>query len=206
MYNINDGAILEVSVRSLYQTQRLLTVRHFKLIAPTPVDGPTFINAIDAPMQSNFANGWIGKLIDLYSDAVINEEVVYQWIAPNRFARIVKVPTAPNGGRAGAEAPPNVAAFFQETSDVAGRHGHGGVHAGGLLVQDLNGGFVDPAYRALTAGFIASLSHVYDDLGGHSVFPVIFNRAAPSLSVPITGANLKDTVRTMHRRTVGLGE
>jgi len=131
---------------------------------------------------------------------------VYQWLFPTRRARIVKVPAVPTGAIADAPLPPNVALTITKRSDVAGRHGVGSLHMPGTGIAGLNGGEWIPVYLDSFGSLLTALHQSVNIEFGQNLVPVIFNRTTPTDSVEITSANSNVTVRTMHRRTVGVGE
>jgi len=207
MYTVGNGAILEVSFRGRSLGQRTISLFHYRYETDAdPVDGIALINTANPLINAAGA----GKLLKEYMTPLVDgftmEEVVYQWLFPTRRARIVKVPAVPTGAIPDAPLPPNVALTITKRSDVAGRHGVGSLHMPGTGIAGLNGGEWIPAYLDSFGSLLTALHQSVNIEFGQNLVPVIFNRTTPTDSVEITSANSNVTVRTMHRRTVGVGE
>lgn len=206
-YVVASGAILEASIKGRYQGQRILSLFHYRYISTSPpADGLTTINDFNAKFNTVGAASVLGAYCQAAPEDYTCEEVVYQWLSPTRRARVPKTPALVAGSRASDPAPTNISIFIEKLSDMAGRHGHGGLHWGLLLATDYDG-------NTLSLGGIANLDTLRTRMAesvnldfGIDMVPLIFNRAAPTDSVEVTGTVVKEGVRTMHRRTVGVGE
>lgn len=205
-YTVAAGDILEVSIASRLNGQRLLSVFHYVLsTGGGPIDGIAAIDSFDGLWNLAVA----GEFMQSYADAMVRdvsiEQVVYQWIHTTRRARIVFSPANDTGEAAGTALPQNLSAALTKRSEVPGRLGNGTLHMPGLAVESVVSGELNLAGVAVYNDLIANLPQVYT-FDGNSLTPVIYHRAAPALSPVITTADVQQTVRTMHRRTVGVGE
>jgi hypothetical protein len=206
-YTVNDGAILEVSFRGQCLQQRTISLFHYRFVNTVgPLDGLALINAINPLLNANAA----GKLLKDYMDACqadfFMEQIVYQWISPTRRPRIVKLPAIANGTVVGTAAPPNIAVALTKKTDIAGRRGVGTLHMPALNLEGLNGGEINLLQIGLYGNLLNRLAETVVIDFGETLEPVLLHRADPAASPHITTANANLTVRTMHRRTVGLGE
>lgn len=131
-----------------------------------------------------------------------------QIIGPNRF-----VPVTVNRGTVGTHASgteaSNQAAVITLRTDKAGRNQVSNKHIGpipqGATVQ--NNGLVQAAYDALLTTLKTGLLSTLTDVNyGASWRPVINHHTKPIISSdPLTSGLNGTTLRTMRRRTVGLG-
>lgn len=206
-YTVGNGAILEVSIRGSYQTQRFISLFHYTYEVPSgTTDGVALINTIDPLFNSNIAGSVVKEYTDCLNQGAVLEEVVYQWVHPTRRARIIKTPAVLGGVVVGDKAPPNIAMALTKRGDVAGRHGVGTLHMPALSLNMISGGTFtlegQDLYGPLQTAVQAPLNIEF----GENMVAVIYDRAVPANSTPITNVVNNVTVRTMHRRTVGLGE
>jgi len=206
-YNVNNGDVLEVSFKGTYQGQRFLTILHYAVDTGfVATDGPTMINDFNAAFNLAGAGNGMQRYADCLNANANIEQVVYQFIALVRRARVVKVPAVGLGQVIGTDSPPNIAAALTKQSDTAGRHGYGTVHMPALVNESFAGGTLTIGGLAVYGGFLSELFRIYTLGGGRSLLPVIFRRADPANSVVVLRSIAQDPVRTMHRRTVGVGE
>lgn len=206
-YDVNSGDCLEVSISSRLFGQRLLSVFHYQLtIVGGPLDGPTVINTFDGIVNVVGGASLLQTYVDAISVDVTVEAIVYQWIYNNRRARVVKTPALTAGTVVGTTSPPNIAAAVTKRSEVAGRHGVGTLHMPGLVNGSIDGGNLTIAGMDLYGALQTNLATPINVGGGGNMYPVIWNRLNPANPVKVTTSEVKNTVRTMHRRTVGVGE
>lgn len=206
-YNVSNGDVLEVSFKGTYQGQRFLTILHYAVdTGATPSDGPTMISDFDAAFNLAGAGNAMQRYANCLNANANIEQVVYQFIALTRRARVAKIPAVGLGQVIGTDAPPNIACALTKQSDTAGRHGYGTVHMPALVNESFTGGTMNAGGLAVYGGFLSELFRVYTLGGGRSLIPVIFRRTDPANSVSVLRSIAQDTVRTMHRRTVGVGE
>lgn len=206
-YTVNNGAILEASLRGRLYGQRTISLFHYRFETGSgPTDGPSMINTFN-PL---FNGAGAGKIVKEYMHPLAEnftlEEVVYQWIFPVRYARVVKSPAVSTGEVVDTAAPPNLALAISKKGDGAGRNNVGTLHMPGIPLGDIDGGNFTVAGLDSFGDLLTALHQSINIEFGVNFVPVLLHRSNPAVSVDITAANSNETVRTMHRRTVGLGE
>lgn len=207
MYLVGNGAFLEVSIKGRMDDQRILSFFHYRYdTIDVPIDGAGLIDTFNPLFNGAAAPTVVKAYTDVTTTGVLLEEVVYQWIQPTRRARVSKIPAVAAGSVIGDQLPCNLAVALTKKSETAGRHGHGTLHLPGILTD-----FVVSSRLTLLGAdsygpLLDALFKTFDLVGGAKMVPVIYNRTNPDTSVPITTAQVEQTVRTMHRRTVGVGE
>lgn len=206
-YTVGNGAILEVSIRGTYDSQRFISLFHYKYELPSgDTNGILLINTINPLFNSADAGTVLKEYTDCLNEQAVVEEVVYQWVQPTRRARVVKSPVIANGAVLGDGAPPNLAMSLTKRSDVAGRHGVGTLHMPALTAANYNRGrftlLGQDLYGPLQTAILSPLNIEF----GENMVPIVYDRVVPANSAEITTVVNNQTVRTMHRRTVGLGE
>lgn len=206
-YQVASGAILEATIRGRNQDQRILSLFHYRYISTSaPQDGVDVINTFNTKFNTAAVASMVGAFAAAAPLTAVFDEVVYQWVFPTRRARLVKSPARTAGLREDTLAPSNIGLFVEKLSDEAGRHGHGGLHWGYVGSSDYDG-------NNFTLGALTNMDNIRARMVetinlefGIDMVPLIFNRTAPVNSIEVTGTVIKPGVRTMHRRTVGLGE
>lgn len=206
-YTVTNGDIVEVSFKSRYQEQRCISLFHYRYeTQAAPVDGVQLINTLDAALNTNVAGSLLYEYLNPLNQGLTMEQLVYQWVFSSRRPRIVKVPTKVQGGTMGPQAPVNVALAITKRSDVANRHGIATLHMPGHSQGGLNNGEWSQVYVESFGNLLTQLHRSINIEFGINLVPVIYNRVEPAKSIEITSANSNYTIRTMHRRTVGVGE
>jgi hypothetical protein len=198
------GAIMELIMEGRLFGQQIMTVLHYKLS-----DGPALPDQVAATndfIVAAAAGGLvISKWVDCLSEQVVDITPRAQIIHPVRYAYQTNALFIAEGGVAQPSLPSNSAVAISRRTFDTGPHEHGTIHMPGvpstfvvdgsvnLVGQPVYGSFADEMKLAITVGF----DRDWD--------PVIFNRSAPETSKTIQDTSLKFPIRTMHRRTVGLG-
>lgn len=200
-YPVSDGAILEFTVKGVFEGQVCMTVLHYKLVESLGLpDGDAAIAALN--LELNDLTDFIGFYAACVHSDYLFSQLVYQWIWPIRFHRQVKVPVPTSGVVTGTKLPPNVSAAISKFSDLASRHSRGSVHMPAVPGSFHSQGLITMSGQAS-----------YTDLAGHivlkrqtdSLVPILFNRPNPAVSEVVTNARPETTSRVSRRRTVGLG-
>jgi len=206
-YTVGNGAILEVSFLGRSYEQRTISLFHYRYETGSgPVDGPTLINTVNPLINSAAANKLLSDYMAPLAEGFTMEQIVYQWIFPTRYARVVKSPMVTAGSVVDSQVPPNTALAITKKGDAAGRRNVGTLHMPGVPLGGLNGGEWAVATLDSFGNLLTRLHEAVNIEFGINLIPVLLHRAAPADSPEITNANSNITVRTMHRRTVGLGE
>lgn len=206
-YTVGNGDILEVSFSMRQFGQNMLSVFHYQLqLGGAPVDGLSLITAADAVINLTTAGSLLADHVTAVHETVSYQEIVYQWIYATRRARVTKTPALLLGDVTGTPLPPNSAAAVTKRSDTAGRHGVGTLHMPGLAIESVSDGVLNATGLAYYTPILTSVGTTITPAIGQKLIPVIYNRSNPELSQPISTALIQDSVRTMHRRTVGVGQ
>lgn len=206
-YNVNTGAYLEATIRSEVLGQTCLSIFHYRWDSTAGAqDGDTLADKFRAAFDTA-ANSLLKKYAACMGTGAGLRELVVQWLYPTRRARKSYVPSQAAGLIVGDLATSNIAGAITKQSDDVGRHAQSTLHMPGIPANMFDAGKVNDEQLgnyAVLGGKIKEVLDIDFDLG--QFVPVIFNRVAPNLSKQITHFTVRDTLRTMHRRTVGLGE
>lgn len=206
LYPTSPGDILEVTARATLFGQTVLFTSHYRFDNTSPAaDGPFTVTT--ALNEWNAVAGQLGFLESLQTPDITYNEIKAQIVYPTRRPYISQAPAAVAGTRAGDCKQPNDALFINKQSAVAARGRHGGWHVGAPPAADIAGGFFTPAYinAANTAAIVLAGPLAALLVGDHLWTPVIWSPQQPTTPSVILAARAQETVRTMHRRTVGLG-
>lgn len=202
--NVND--LIRVTYFNRMFGQRLLTVLHMRVVtAPSgSADIVSLTNLADR--LADPAQPWVAAWRNIVTSDVTFDEVRCQKVFPTRTI-YGKSATGFNGTESGNAITANTALSVEKRSAVAGRRGIGRVQLAGSRIVDMVTGSFDPTYLGavqVAAQNLIALQSVPLDGG-------VYAWCLPN-PTPLTSANdivdvqAKDTVRTMHRRTVGLGK
>lgn len=200
--------IIRVTYLMTLDQQRLLTVLTGQVTASSAPDYITGITnlAQDLANDAIGATGW-GAIRHRQSVQIGYDSVRVQRIAPSRDI-YQEALIGQAGSDAGDSGPPNIAASFNKRTARPGRHGHGDIHLPGLPQASQTGGMWNSVLidgitaqlsLYLTSTFSGTLSSI--DLKWCLYDPTIGTGGYDNI-VGVTGAY---PVKTMHRRTVGLG-
>jgi hypothetical protein len=131
----------------------------------------------------------------------------FQKIWPTRLAPVVNNLLV-YGQKVGPAAPINVAAVFTKRSIVATRYGIGSWHQPGMAIADMQtsgtwkAAEVNPISLALESAFVGEKA-VAGQVG--TVQGGLWSKNVPARFTNLVSINPQLTIRTMRRRTVGLG-
>jgi len=206
-YTVDDGAILEVSFRGRYAEQRMISLFHYRFENGSgPVNGASEIALIDPLINQNIDGRLLKEYLKCCNAEYNMEEVVYQWLWPTRRPRVVRIPASVPGQLVGTAAPSCISAALTKRTDIAGRKGVGTLHMPALTMENISGSSFTLLGLATYSTMLEKLHEVINIDFGQNLHPVLLHRVAPDQSPEITGATSNFTVRTAHRRTVGVGE
>lgn len=100
---------------------------------------------------------------------------------------------------------PNLQASIERYAEPSGRHDQGGVRIPiGTDPTSIDGGFITPALKAALE-LLATQMNTNIIAGGVTFLPITGVTAPAWAPLRVYGTNVKDTVRVIRRRTVGLG-
>lgn len=213
-YPVSDGAVMQLSIVGNLCGQQVINTFHYVYDGPTITDGAAALASANTALLAG------GKLIDEWFNTVSSDVTgiitAWQWISPLRY----RMRTFSNFTTDGQEAAcdiPNVAAALTLQSVEATRRGQGTKHIPGIPTGVIVDGVLDPAYVTQLADLGAAA--VLPFISGAGVCtPVVYGRASNSyvkcgVTIPAKPESvlvaetykINPYVRTMRRRTVGLG-
>jgi len=204
------GDIIEFSILWEYFSDKYMNVLHFrKTTAQTvPTDVPTELDQIN----TKFLAGGAGSLFTSVR-AVVAQNVTMGFVRSQQIWPLRSVAEQANVGVPGAvgndTATGNIAATITKRTQNAGRKMVGSFHTPGLPDGTyINGVIQRPSAfytalldlgDALEANIVTTQGGVYE--------PVLFHRNdQPPTATRLFSTIVQDTVRTMRRRTVGVGQ
>lgn len=197
--------IYRVILRGTLCSQQLQTTFDYRINQLTvPHDVSEVYSDIAAVITE--AGGLVEKFLDCVPSNYTCVDAFIQCIYPTRVRGGVVIVNLP-GERAASDAS-NISANVQRFGELAARRAVGGVRVPvSTDPADIAIGFVTAGqFTALNALGTAMTVAINGPDTGAVLQPVIYNRSfIPNYST-VTGASAKNTVRTMHRRTVGLGK
>lgn len=201
-----NNSIVNVQMFGSLNAQTIITLFQYQNINPSdPNDEYTVpLNKLYTELTA------AGKLFDAYLDVMPSNYTLdfirMQPVYPQRIRFIDSVRNDP-GANAAAASTSNLAASIERFGVVGGRRAVGriqlpipdGKYTGGNIT---NGGYIGIMVDLITQMVAKPVTNTPSITWN----PVIHNLANPQpLTVDVTGGILKESVRTMHRRTVGLG-
>jgi hypothetical protein len=202
-YSVPDGAIVQVTFSGKVLNQQMLSVLHYQYENPGgSEDGAALLDGLAEEL--NIADGLHDKYTACLSTDYTFGRIRTQWIIPTRYAYFEKLPTITQGQDAGRVIGPNAAIAINKRTEIAGVHGRGVLHMPGVSTTWITGGQLNVAGFAVYNTLGAKLIEDLTVLAG-TFHPIIFNRATPGEVAFLNNWVTSPDVRTMHRRTVGLG-
>lgn len=208
--NIAAGMIISASTRGTQNGQRIINTSHYIVDTGPTVGVPvnTALNALNTKLQAG--GGWPAELRAVTGSDFDLDFVRLQVIYPTRLPFIDFVFTPP--GPADLPClPANCAVSIERRGLGTTRHDVGRMQVPGVPVEWVNDGRITVGNLDNYGPLANALTDVIaDGVGVDSiVVPILWDAKAP-FPTPryqyVTLAKVYDEVRTMHRRTVGLGE
>lgn len=205
------GDIFELVARGICFNQEIQLTHHYRLIV-VPAD--TEVSTITT-FIINEARGGAGgndQLEGEYLDLLPADYLLTQWsgqmVYPNRYAKKFQTRDVA-GTNAGATETANQSCVITLQSDYSGRDQVSNKHIGPLPQTagvQVNG-LISAGYKALMFALRVQLSMRFENIGGTiQLDPVIYHRTGVGGHFDnITDGYEQTTVRTMRRRTVGVG-
>lgn len=164
-------------------------------------DYTTALAAMNVYMRSSI--GPWGKLLNSLASNCDYAETQAQPFWPYRLRPVVT--TSPSSGGFGGDCnAPNLQVCIDKSSPNARRWGQGSLHIGGISTDQAGGGVWSDVILA-AVGLIGTAALLTFTAGGVTFVPVLFNELHPERISYWDRFTVKRTVRTMRRRTVGLG-
>ncbi len=201
------GDILELKILGTLLNQRVMTVLHYRIAsyvssAPEVTDTGAILDEI---IGGTVGATPLASILDCQADNYARNTCTLQKVAPTRSIYIDR--GAPGVGTiADSCTLPNVSGVMTKRGAAGGRRGIGGMHFPGLPPSMYTDGSITAAYGVLMIAAQANLLAVLTTtLPAATLVPVIYNPGATPNHQDIAILEIQTTVRTMHRRTVGLG-
>lgn len=204
-YNI--GQIMTVTFRSRLFNQRILNVAHVRVKTVSSLTAPGELQALasylaDSSILLSPLNLW--KPI-----AAINftfDEVRVQPISPASAAyKVAQINE--NGTNANGCTASNIAISVSLRGDAPTHHNAGRKQLAGIPDSTYNNGIFTGSYLAMVNAWATSMVGPFVVPTGMGEYVwCLADRAVPANYIDLTDYAPQPQVRTMHRRTVGLGE
>lgn len=207
MPEVPSGSIISVQNDARLFSQQVLLTLHYRIETVFGGDWDLYptLSALDGIFNS--AGGLWETYAAAQSNNVTYSGLIYQMIWETRYLKTTISPATTTGSVASPCETPNIAAGITLQGELTGRTNRGTKHIGGLPTSFVSAG-------TLTAGALTAMNDLRDkmietiDINGDAsvlAVPVVYHRAAPISSVVIVAGVAHSQVRTMRRRTVGLG-
>lgn len=199
------GDIITVTYNFDFLGQKMMNVLHYRNSATsTGENWPVLADAIGHAMVSGTLSPGLSLLACMGFNANLTT-VRVQKVSPSRFRYVDRVEGLP-GTYDGASSVPNIAACITKYSDSASRHGRGALHVAAIPDGVVDEGLFTGGYLTLLGTLASKLSNTVTVSGETvSLQPVIWEPVDGGVYYPLTQAVVRPEVRTMHRRTLGLG-
>jgi len=204
---IND--VIEVSFRGTLFGQRILNILHY---AVTVVNAMPTLDQLQLIADELNTGAISAPLIPTWMDAVAPQynldEIRVQRVYPTRTIYQRSLPDTP-GVYAGTCLTANIAVSIQKRGVTSGRQGNGRMQLAGIPREGMDGGSIDVGgYGPLLSAFRNQLLQNESTSGGEvTLQPCIFNPTGPAPHYQFIASWLvQTTLRTMHRRTLLVGE
>lgn len=208
MPNMVPDDVIQITYRGLIAAQRILIVLHARCVGTGGV--PTDELFVSADIANKLADPTDARLIDLL--ACVGPEYSISEVRVQKVKPYRTVYMASAGGGigtyAGSSKTPNVAASIEKQSTHVGRSGVGRIQLAGIPTAAYNGGILDPVYKAgVLNNFAMRMSGSFSGgpLYPGYTFSWCLPAGGPDHTYDVYSTIIQDQVRTMHRRTVGLG-
>lgn len=211
------GSVIEVQMHYRVNGQQCMNVLHYEpgIVLPGTVwdSEKAVVDQITADIVTD--NTWPWHWLRLLASNVTVNRVQCQQIYPNRYRAYYEDLTV-LGGNPAPElcTTPNIQASVEKFGIMGTRHDIGAIHIAGLPSSAYTNGLLTVAYQGLLENFAQEWKEPYAVAAG-SIIPVIIKKkkvvveGKPKWEIDgatqLFGVDIKDEVRTMRRRTVGLG-
>lgn len=202
------GDILQISIRGELFNQRMLTVLHYRITVGT-FSGTVWgdVNSWAAWFAGQIGAGeMLTSYLAVCGNAYTLESVRAQLVSPTRSAYASQVVnltgTAANDCRQS-----NISASITKRGNGGGRWATGRVQMPAVPSDDCVDGLLSVAYQTNIGDLLTNLQNPQVNAPiSQTAVPVIFNPGRAPNWTEILEHVLQTQVRTMHRRTVQLGE
>lgn len=188
--------------------QRVLLTRTF-VVKGTVNPGDTTVQSLQHILDFTKATGLGTSLTDqIMNNLPSNYAMDFlraQVVAPTRSVLVDQPQTTVTGGWGTATETTNLQGAITFRTDFGGRNQVSTIKVGPLPTDAAADGLLEASYKAELADTALRLTEVIPIVaGGFELYPVIWHRPGATYNY-IRTAVTQDQVRTMRRRTVGLG-
>lgn len=203
------GSIVEVIIEWNILNQRCMSVLHYKVTADSSIVDPVG-EAIDVANTVSSPGGIMDAILDCMSANTGSTKVSAQFIrgaGGQRFAKATVTAINP-GVRAASCTVSNIAAVITKRTIYSGRWAVGSLHIPGLSPGTYDNGKITDASMLGDLNDVAAelLNPITGNVGAGVYSPVVLHKAGVhGGSTDLLSTEVQTTVRTMRRRTVGLG-
>lgn len=201
------GDCVLVTFRSVLFGQRMLMTLRYVVTVPSVGNSITqdLTDIADAFANAATATLPLNKLLPCQADQVVYDSVRAQRIYPARTVYVYST-LASFGTHPDACTTANISVSCTKRSLFPGRHGLGRVQIPGVPATQYNNGLVEAGYRTLCIAFNNTLvGEKTIAAAGLKVWACV-SANINSLDTKVSSMEVQDTLRTMHRRTVRVGE
>lgn len=202
---VND--VVRVTYWQRLFQQRVLTVLHLRCItAPPPLEPEFTVLTNLAQTLANMNDPLIAAWRPLVTADLLFDQVRCQKVFPTRtiYGQSAMLYTGTN---AGTSQTANVAISIEKRSSVAGRTGIGRIQMAGVPAESMASGSFTPLYTTqVQTAWQELLETVTSPIDGAVYRTCLWGAGQVGASADLIDIQAKDTVRTMHRRTVRVGE
>jgi len=204
-YDITTNSVLQIQYEGRHAGQQVMNVMTYVYDGGAVTeDGPLVVDEID------FDTTQAGKMWDLWLDCLSHDVQdcvrYYQWIHPIRYAYVLKGnDVVTEGNVAGDALPPNCSQAVTRRTNFAGREETSTLKLPGVPADMVLGGFIIDAHLTTLQLFVDESCKEIPLGSGSKLVPIPWNKISPGSANQIRVGYAHNTVRTMRRRTVGLG-
>jgi hypothetical protein len=203
------GDVVAVTFEGRVQAQRTLTT--FMIRRASPVDNnTTVIQDLDEITFHTQPDGggadWLETaFLAACSIDFVLDNIVAQQITPTRSVKRVRVSGGPGTNAGGCEVT-NICGVLTKRTNFGGRKQVGSVHMPGMPTLGATNGVLTAGQKLLYDNFATALKQAWIvPVSGTSYNNILYHRGlVPNYDI-VTDVFTQDTVRTMRRRTVGVG-
>jgi hypothetical protein len=206
MANVNLNDIYLLTIKSTWHGQTILSTFPYKVTAlpagPINVTGSygavaVAFNAVGAPNLNNYRASVPPQLT--------MDELWVQSVQPTRFVKFISaLGTAGTFPQASNTA--NLAGVIERRGEQANRHNVGSLHVPlANLDPGASAGTISAAFLGAASALASSLQTPMSPAVGWTMTPCLFSKTLTTAAPVIFSTKVQQTIRTMRRRTVGLG-
>lgn len=205
---VGVNSILEVTIKTSFANQRFMNVLHWvTTVAPTVNGEIASQDQLLTILTTGGAKDVVTPMRNTMSSEISIDGLTTQYIFPVRIRRS-EINPAVVGALAGNCKTGNIAGVIGKGSDLAGKANTGSIHVPGIPTDDYTGGNISVLRQGTLATFAdACRAELVEPAGGLGRWSaIIYHRTgAPGSYALWTARRVFPTLRTMRRRTVGVG-